>query len=123
MRVLLVDDSPEFVLAVRELLERAGHEVEVATDGSEALLKSRGIKPQVVILDFRMPGFNGAVTGRMLRSFSPGAKIIGVSGLPDLDTSWADAFLSKDDVLDNLNGLIEELTSGAPAEREPQGPS
>lgn len=117
MKILLVDDSPDFVFAVRELLQRAGHEVDVATDGSEGLLKaSRGL-PQVVVLDFRMPGFNGAVTGRMLRSFSPGAKIIGVSGLSDLmDTSWADAFLPKDDVLDHLNDLILSLTA------EPTGP-
>ena len=116
MRILLVDDSPDFVFAVRELLERAGHEIEVAIDGSEALTKASRERPQVVILDFRMPGFNGAVTGRMLRSFSPGAKIIGVSGLSGLDTSWADAFLPKDDVLEKLTGLITSLTSDVEAE-------
>lgn len=113
MKILLVDDSPTFVFAVKELLERAGHEVEVATDGSEALLAARRGQPQVVIMDYKMPGFNGAVTGRMLRSFSPGARIIGVSGLSDIgDTSWADVFLPKDQVLDRLTGLVTSLGSG-----------
>ena len=117
MRILLVDDDPHFSQAIKELLVREGHEVEIAWDGSQALTAAGRVRPQVVILDFKMPGFNGAVTGRMLRSFSPGAHIVGVSGLPDIgDTSWADAFLPKDEVLEKLTGLIESLSSGTEAE-------
>lgn len=109
MKILLVDDDPHFAHAVEELLVREGHQVEIAWDGSQALTAASRTRPDVVVLDFKMPGFNGAVTGRMLRSFSPGAHIIGVSGVPDIDTTWADAFLPKDEVLDRLTQLIGEL--------------
>lgn len=117
MRILLVDDDPHFAHAVQELLTREGHEVEIAWDGSQALTVSERSRPEVVVLDFKMPGFNGAVTGRMLRSFSPGAYIIGVSGLPDIaDTSWADAFIAKNEVLERLTDTIAALTSAGPGD-------
>ena len=59
-------------------------DVEVAWDGSEALVAAGQGQPRVVILDYKMPGFNGGVTGRMLRSFSPGVHIIGVSAISDI---------------------------------------
>jgi len=120
MNILLVDDDPHFARAIKELLEREGHDVEVAWDGSQALTAAAQARPEIVVLDFKMPGFNGAVTGRMLRSFSPGARIIGVSGLPDIeDTSWADAFLPKDEVLAKLADTIASMES---SEGRPENP-
>lgn len=113
MKILLVDDDPHFAHAVEELLVREGHAVEIAWDGAQAVTAATQRRPDIVILDFKMPGFNGAVTGRMLRSFSPGVRIIGVSGIPDIDTAWADAFLPKDEVLDRLAQLISELSEEA----------
>ena len=114
MRILLVDDDPAFVLAVKELLSRAGHEVEVAWDGSEALVAAGQGQPRVVILDYKMPGFNGGVTGRMLRSFAPDAHIIGVSAISDIDTTWSDSFLRKDRVLTELVPLVESVAGQQP---------
>ncbi len=114
MRILLVDDDPAFVLAVKELLSRAGHEIEVAWDGSEALVAAGQGQPRIVILDFKMPGFNGSMTGRMLRSFSPGVNIIGVSAISDIDTSWADHFVRKDEVLTGLVPLVDRLAADMP---------
>lgn len=116
MRILLVDDDPAFVLAVKELLARAGHEVEVAWDGSEALVAAGQGQPRVVVLDYKMPGFDGGVTGRMLRSFAPGAHIIGVSAISDIDTSWSDSFIRKDRVLTDLVPLVESVASGDPVD-------
>lgn len=121
MRILLVDDDPAFVLAVKELLARAGHEVEVAWDGSEALVAAGQGQPRVVILDYKMPGFDGGVTGRMLRSFAPSAHIIGVSAMSDIDTSWSDSFLRKDKVLTDLVPLIERV--GDEPEADDRSPS
>ena len=119
MRILLVDDDPAFVLAVKELLSRAGHEVEVAWDGSEALVAAGQGQPKIVILDYKMPGFNGGVTGRMLRSFSPGVHIIGVSAISDIDTTWSDSFLRKDEVLTQLVPLVDQLSSPTDTDTPP----
>jgi DNA-binding response OmpR family regulator len=117
MRILLVDDDPGFATMVKELLTRAGHEVEIAWDGSEALVAAGQDQPGIVIMDYKMPGFTGAVTARMLRSFAPGVRIIGVSGLASVDTEWCDRFVAKEDVLTELAGIVDELASqgGRPA--------
>jgi CheY-like chemotaxis protein len=109
MNVLLVDDDPNFVLAARELMQRLGHEIRVAGDGTEAFAMIREEAPDVVVLDFRMPGFNGAQTASVLRNAVPGIRIIGISALEDVDTDWSDAFLRKDFFLDELGPLLEKF--------------
>jgi len=58
-KVLLVDDDPDFVDAVRSVVEGDGYEVEVAYDGKEALEKVGPFKPDLIILDVMMPVVNG----------------------------------------------------------------
>ncbi len=53
-RVLVVDDDPDFVKVTRVVLEKAGHEVESASNGAKALKAMRSDKPDVVLLDIMM---------------------------------------------------------------------
>ncbi len=63
-RVLLVDDSPFIREQLRAVLERQLHaEVFEAPDGSQALAQCEHILPDVVVVDFAMPGMNGCRTG------------------------------------------------------------
>lgn len=107
MKVMIVDDDPAFVLALREMLERAHHTVVVSWDGSEAVLAVREDPPDVVILDYRMPGFDGEATAKLLRKLSPGLRIIGVSAAADISEDWADDFLPKHEVVDRILGLVD----------------
>ena len=66
--VLLVDDDPDFVEAVKAVVEGDGYEVEVAYDGKEALEKIARKKPDLVILDVMMPEVNGHEACRELKS-------------------------------------------------------
>jgi CheY-like chemotaxis protein len=111
MNVLLVDDDPNFVLAARELMERDGHTVRIAGDGTEAFAMIREEAPDVVVLDFRMPGFNGAQTASVLRNAVPGIRIIGISAHDDVETGWADAFLRKDFLLEELGPLLKTYST------------
>ncbi|MEA2435423.1 MAG: hypothetical protein QOK47_1525 [Actinomycetota bacterium] len=115
MKVLLVDDDPNFALAARELMERLGHEIRIAGDGTEAFAMMREEAPDVVVLDFRMPGFNGAQTASVLRNTVEGIKIIGISAHEDVETGWADAFLRKDFLLDELGPLLESFATAPPS--------
>jgi two-component system response regulator MprA len=67
-RVLVVDDEP----AVRESLDRAlrleGFDVELASDGDEALRRVGQSGPDVVVLDVLMPGLDGLSVCRLLRT-------------------------------------------------------
>jgi len=58
-RVLVVDDEENIRLVLRTLLKRAGYEVEVATNGEEAVEKFESFGPDVVLTDVRMPKMNG----------------------------------------------------------------
>ena len=107
MKVMIVDDDPAFVMALREMLDRAGHTVEVSWDGSEAVLAVRDEPPDVVILDFRMPGFDGEATARLLRKLAPGIRIIGISAAADIPEDWADEFVPKHEIVDRLLPLVE----------------
>jgi len=60
MRVVLVDDSAEFIATARRLLEREGVEVlGTATTGSEAVEKVRELKPDVTLVDIDLGGESG----------------------------------------------------------------
>ena len=68
MRILVVDDEP----AVRDALARAlrldGYEVELAANGSEALLRLAASAPAAIVLDVLMPAVDGLEVCRRLRA-------------------------------------------------------
>ena len=69
MRVLLIDDHALFRAGVQELLERRGIDVIGALgDGREGIDVASSTKPDVILLDLRMPEMNGIDTLRELRS-------------------------------------------------------
>jgi two-component system, cell cycle response regulator len=75
--ILLVDDNPEYLNATRILLEREGHQVLCAMDGSEALrLLHQQPGVDLLLLDYYMPGMTGEETVTCLRQFNPYVQVI-----------------------------------------------
>lgn len=66
--VLVADDDEDFLNLVTLRLEQAGHRVERASNGSEALRKAREANPDLCILDVMMPGLTGFEVLRELRA-------------------------------------------------------
>jgi two-component system alkaline phosphatase synthesis response regulator PhoP len=58
-KVLLVDVDPDFVEAVKVIVETGGYEVRVAYDGQEGLEAVAEEKPDLIVLDVMMPVMNG----------------------------------------------------------------
>ena len=75
--ILVVDDSPDVRHVVRTFLERdASFKVcGEAGDGPEAIQKAELLAPDLVLLDFLMPGMNGIDVANVLRQLLPGTKI------------------------------------------------
>jgi len=67
-RVLVVDDNRDAADMVALLLSRAGHQVEIAADASQALSAVDAFRPQVAILDIGLPVMDGYTLGRELRA-------------------------------------------------------
>jgi CheY-like chemotaxis protein len=80
MRVLVIDDDPGLRRTLARLLERAGHIVLLAGDGSQGLRLWRDEGAELVITDVRMPGMNGLEVMLQLHQCAPELPIIAISG-------------------------------------------
>ena len=67
VKILLVDDDPDFVAATRVVLESKPYEVIVAYDGDEGLKKAREDRPDLIILDVIMPMKDGFMVCQQLK--------------------------------------------------------
>ena len=66
-RVLLAEDEPNISTSLTFLLERAGHEVKVETDGDKALETALSGWPAILVLDVMLPSLDGYEILRRLR--------------------------------------------------------
>jgi signal transduction histidine kinase len=78
--VLVVDDEEEAITSFRPLLEREGHVVHSAHSGKRALEVLREHDIHLAVVDFQMPGMNGAELVRAIRCFDPYIQIIVQTG-------------------------------------------
>ena len=103
IRVLLVDDHPLVRRAMRALLERSGR-IEVvseAENGAEAVEQAAHLKPDVVVMDVKMPQMDGLQATKAMLAHEPETRVVLLSmyTAADLDESifeaGATAFVSK----------------------------
>jgi CheY-like chemotaxis protein len=103
--VLIVDDSEEVTFVLRKLLEKLGG-IEVlkpAYDGVEALNQIRGSRPDILILDLKMPGLTGCDVLREIRYDGVRPTVIVFTGYSEADYGrpckelGANSFIRKPD--------------------------
>jgi two-component system alkaline phosphatase synthesis response regulator PhoP len=75
-RILIADDEPSIVMAVKDELLFEGFDVYVAVSGPDAVEMSRMLRPDVLLLDLMLPGKNGFDVCRELRPERPDLWII-----------------------------------------------
>jgi CheY-like chemotaxis protein len=81
-KILIIDDDTAVQATIRLILERAGHDVAVASDGRDGLeaFASQGF--DLLFLDVFMPGMDGLETMRLIHRRQPRIPIIVISGRP-----------------------------------------
>jgi DNA-binding NarL/FixJ family response regulator len=93
--VLTVDDQPVFLHAVRELLAATDgfQQIAEAGSGEQALALAANLRPDLVLVDVRMPGMDGIQTARRLRDQDATTVVVLVSleDVADLPASLASA--------------------------------
>jgi len=102
-KVLIADDHEQTLLGMRALLEAAGHVVQTASNGADALRLAVDERPDVVLLDVVMPGMSGTnVCGKLKQgSETRLTPVVLISGCGDRGTrldglqAGADDFLNK----------------------------
>ncbi len=113
IRVLIVDDSKALRDVIARHLNIDGVTiVGEASSGPEGVLRASDVTPDVVILDYMMPGQTGEDAAREMRAQDPGVKIIACSGAIQSKPYWADAFVARDDLAD-LKKIVPGLFGGA----------
>lgn len=117
--VLVVEDDPELLLSLSEVIESEGYCVACARHGLEALGRLRGgIRPSVILLDLMMPIMNGWQFRYEQRQDSDLAKIpvVVVSAKSDSQqhAAWleADGYISKPIDLDVLFDMLARYCDG-----------
>src|SRR5436190_7080801 len=101
VRVLLVEDTPAILKAVRQGLEEEGFAVDVATDGEEADVKCRSTSYDVIVLDIMLPKVDGLTLLKRWRAAGINTHVLMLTAkgttadkVTGLDTG-ADDYLSK----------------------------
>jgi CheY-like chemotaxis protein len=83
--VLVIDDDPDVRGFIVEALEEQGYNVREAADGHEGIAEATRETPDLIVLDFIMPGLSGAEVARQLRERSPDLPILFVSGYSETE--------------------------------------
>jgi len=113
-RILLVDDDETFRQVMSEELERRGFAVERAASAREALDRFPVARPEVTLLDLRLPDGDGIETLSRLRQMDPDTAVIVLTGHGTIDTAiqairqGAYDYLEKPCPIDKLEMAIEK---------------
>lgn len=116
--ILVVDDDRDVRATIARGLGALGYKVREAESGPAALERIAEERPSLVILDYVMPGMDGAETAREIANAEPGLPVIfstGHGALRALRNAAGEgiAVLEKPFSLDDLDLLIEETLAEA----------
>jgi len=119
-RILIVDDDRAFRLSTAALLRADGYEVDGVADGAAAAEALRATRPDLVVLDLRMPGIDGLGVVEALRMWGERVPILMISGFGTVDAAvralhlGADDFLTKPVEPDVLSACVADLLARRP---------
>jgi DNA-binding NarL/FixJ family response regulator len=115
--ILIVEDHDGIRHSIKQWLSKVFEKNEIieATTGEDAVEICKKMKPDVVIMDIKLPGINGIVATKQIKKALPDTKVImlTVYDIPAFQTgaleAGADAFISKNDMYTKLIPTIQSL--------------
>ena len=114
MKLLIVDDEAEICDFLKSFFEERNYDVKTASSGQAALQIVEQFKPQVVLLDIKMPGMDGVQTLGQIKKKFPKIKVIMVTALETRDKIeeclrlGADNYITKPLSLEYLENDVRE---------------
>ena len=116
-RVLVVDDEPEILNAMKESLVYLGYKPEFASNGTQGLDKYKNCKPEAVLMDINMPEMDGIACIEAILNYDPDAKISiisgyeldGINGLGKKAKESIKDYLPKPVGLNDLSALLAKM--------------
>ena len=118
--VLIADDYPVIRTAVAQILKRTGlRVVGEARNGTEAVQKARELRPDIVLMDIKMPDMDGLTATETIKREAPATAIVIFTGYPERAyirraiAAGAAGYLLKGTPLTDLVGALQGLVDGA----------
>jgi DNA-binding NtrC family response regulator len=112
-KILVVDDEEGIRLLYKEELEEEGFNVELASNGEEALCAIERSIPDLMLLDIRMPGMDGIAVLRKVKERWKGLPVVLCTAYPHYKQefgSWAsDAYIVKSSDLRELKDMVRDI--------------
>jgi DNA-binding NtrC family response regulator len=115
MKILIIDDSPDFSGFLAHVLQGIGHQVFLAEDGASGLEAAQQHKPQVCFLDLQMPDMDGLQVLPKLLSLLPGTRVVLVTASATVESAveamkqGADDYIRKPLQIPDLKKLLQSL--------------
>ena len=116
--LLVADDEPDIRFLLRRMLDRGGYQISEATNGAEVLSSARESRPDLILLDLKMPVMDGFECLDQLKA-DPDLRSIPVvvvtawgellEGEPAM--AWAEACVAKPFTAEVLLGVVDEVLS------------
>ena len=120
LKLLVVDDEGEICEFLKSFFEERNYQVAVANSGEQALERMKQEKPQVILLDIKMPVMDGIQTLKEIKTKYPKCKVIMVTAIETRDKIeeclrlGADNYITKPLSLEYLeNDVREKIESTA----------
>ena len=119
MKILIVEDDPINLKLTSEVLQSGGHVVMLATTADQAMLSIAAVKPDLILLDLRLPGIKGLAVVRQCRERTDtrDIPIIAVTGFSSEHTEFeaikagCDAYIVKPLNIRTLSQQIEQVAA------------
>ena len=121
-KILIIDDDFSIVELLTDVLAREGHSVESAGEAVVGMQKARALKPDLIILDYHMPGMTGAHLFESLRRNQATSRtpILFMSGeasgediLKEIASPDGASFLAKPVRLEDFRRCVRELLASS----------
>lgn len=114
-RIFVVEDDPQNLYLVQFLLERAGYEVVVATDGVQAVEVALDAKPDLILMDMLLPRMDGWAATRALKTeHNIGSQVIALTAYSmkgdreSILEAGCDGYISKPIDPETFVGQVEQ---------------
>jgi diguanylate cyclase (GGDEF)-like protein len=116
-RILVIDDDPETARLIRKWFAAEPYDVHEAREGQAGLEASRSLRPDLIVLDLRMPGIDGFSVARALKQdpLTRSAPVLMVTACRDVDaqveafSAGTDDYVTKPFQFEELDARIRSM--------------
>jgi two-component system response regulator AtoC len=113
--VLIIDDQPSILQSMEVFFQMRSWKVHTAPDGKRGIALARKVRPDLVVLDIRLPDIDGLDVLKELRSRAPDAEVIMITAHQDMEStiqaikSGAFDYLHKPIDIDEMDSVLKRL--------------